>query len=97
MKNDFTDIVFSNRNKDYGAYTLRKNYKKHLTISLIIAIICCCSAVLIPFLINTTRIYRDGIVEGQKFVELSTENLDFPKDITSQASTEMMSLMPVIA
>lgn len=98
MKNrDFTDIVFSSRNKDYGAYTLRKNYKKYLSISLIIALFCGCTAVLIPFFKNTTRIYQDAIFDGPKHVELSTENLNFPKEkISSAPSMEMMTLMPVI-
>jgi periplasmic protein TonB len=27
---DFNDLVFENRNKDYGAYTLRRDYSKHV-------------------------------------------------------------------
>ncbi|MEO6916591.1 MAG: energy transducer TonB [Chitinophagaceae bacterium] len=30
------DILFQNRNKEYGAYTLRKNYPRHLYMSLAI-------------------------------------------------------------
>ena len=33
------EIVFRNRNKEYGAYVLRKKYKKSVSISLIIALI----------------------------------------------------------
>lgn len=29
------DIVFENRNKEYGAYYLRKNYRSYLTRALI--------------------------------------------------------------
>jgi periplasmic protein TonB len=34
----FDDIVFENRNKDYGAYELRRKYSKRGTIALIISI-----------------------------------------------------------
>lgn len=33
---DFLDILFDGRNKDYGAYELRKNYKRRLTTALLI-------------------------------------------------------------
>jgi protein TonB len=33
---DFLDILFDQRNKEYGAYELRKNYQKRLTTALLI-------------------------------------------------------------
>ena len=33
---DFLDILFEERNKEYGAYELRKNYQKRLTTALLI-------------------------------------------------------------
>jgi periplasmic protein TonB len=35
---NFDDILFQNRNKSYGAYELRKRYKKHLIIAIIITV-----------------------------------------------------------
>jgi protein TonB len=35
---DLSDIVFENRNKDYGAYYLRKRYVRHLLISFSIVL-----------------------------------------------------------
>jgi len=94
---DLTEIVFKNRNKDYGAYFLRKKYRKYLLISIIISTFCCSAAVLIPFLVNITRIYRDGTPGGFKYVELSPEHLDFPKDkISTFQYTEMMTLIPIV-
>ncbi len=29
------DIIFNNRNKEYGAYALRKSYNKRLLLSLV--------------------------------------------------------------
>lgn len=37
-KIDITEIIFTGKNKEYGAYTLRRSYKKYLSISLWIAI-----------------------------------------------------------
>ena len=33
---DFLDILFDQRNKEYGAYELRKNYERRLTIALMV-------------------------------------------------------------
>jgi len=38
LKADLLDIVFNNRNKSYGAYTLRKFYEQRLGLSLLTAI-----------------------------------------------------------
>ena len=32
---DVLDIIFEGRNKEYGAYELRKTYNKRLTIALV--------------------------------------------------------------
>ncbi len=34
LKADMLDILFDNRNKQYGAYTLRKNYNSRLSMAL---------------------------------------------------------------
>jgi periplasmic protein TonB len=34
LRSDILDILFENRNKDYGAYVLRKNYEKHLMYAI---------------------------------------------------------------
>jgi len=36
LKADLLDIVFDGKNKDYGAYELRKRYNKRITLALII-------------------------------------------------------------
>ena len=35
LKANFLDIIFENRNKDYGAYSLRKGYRSRLLIALV--------------------------------------------------------------
>ena len=49
--NQLDEIVFSNRNKEYGAYALRKAYKRFLNRSLIIGVGILLLVVLIPFFI----------------------------------------------
>jgi periplasmic protein TonB len=49
--NNLDEIVFRNRNKEYGAYELRKKYSKFVTRSLIISIAVLLFGVLIPFFI----------------------------------------------
>ncbi|HVF81943.1 MAG TPA: TonB family protein [Flavisolibacter sp.] len=38
LQSDFLDILFDKRNKEYGAYVLRKSYNKEITKALLIAI-----------------------------------------------------------
>lgn len=49
--NNLDEIVFQNRNKEYGAYDLRKKYKKFVTRSLIISIAVLLLGVLVPFFV----------------------------------------------
>lgn len=50
----FDDIVFENRNKEYGAYQLRKKYNRVVTISTLIGIFIICMVILIPYLQAST-------------------------------------------
>lgn len=34
LQSDFLDIIFENRNKAYGAYDLRRSYRKHITYAI---------------------------------------------------------------
>ena len=45
------EIVFSNRNKEYGAYQMRKSYKRFVNRSLVISVAVLLLSVLIPFFI----------------------------------------------
>ena len=50
----FDDIVFENRNKEYGAYQLRKKYNRVVLISTLIGCLAIALAVIIPY-INASR------------------------------------------
>jgi periplasmic protein TonB len=73
----FDDIVFEIRNKEYGAYSLRKKYSKNVLISLLIGILILGTAVITPF-INAKSVENKKRAERQ--VEIKMENLNTPTD-----------------
>lgn len=46
---DFDDLIFKYRNKEYGAYQIRKSYARTMIISILSSIIIVTGAFLIPF------------------------------------------------
>jgi len=79
---DFNDIIFEGRNKEYGAYFLRRNYNKVVIYSLIIAIIIGVAMVLIPYF----KLPKKKSERLFKSVFITMENLKLP------GSTENISL-----
>jgi len=74
--NDFDDLVFKNRNKEYGAYQLRKKYNRVVAGSTLTASIIALAVVLIPFL---ARPRSERIVSGGNgYMQLRMENLEPP-------------------
>ena len=51
----FDDIVFENRNQEYGAYELRKKYSKRGTIALAISLLILIFAVGVPLIANIIK------------------------------------------
>jgi len=74
----FDDIVFEKRNKEYGAYKLRKKYKRNVIIALIIGILILSTAVITPYLNAKALENRQKRAERQ--VEIQMENLDQPNE-----------------
>lgn len=56
---DLLDLVFDNRNKDYGAYDLRRTYARRIKKSMIITGFVF-AAVAVTFLANSTRTTQDN-------------------------------------
>ncbi len=46
---EFDDIIFRDRNKEYGAYDLRRRYNSTMSISLVVGLSFSISLVLVPF------------------------------------------------
>ena len=75
---DFDDLLFESRNKDYGAYKLRKRYNSVLIASIAFASLFVSSAVILPFVINP---HSDKILGGGlNYVQVSMENFDPPEE-----------------
>lgn len=66
ISQSFEDIVFSNRNREYGAFILRKKQKKHLIIAFLVSFFLVSSSVLVPLISNHLNgpgpFTNDGIV-----------------------------------
>ncbi len=73
---DLDEIVFRNRNKEYGAYDLRKSYKKFVTRSVVISVIVLVLGVLIPFII-----FKQSYSANQdQQVSVTMDNMNKPKE-----------------
>ncbi len=75
---DFDDLIFESRNKEYGAYKLRKRYNFILTISILIASFIGCSAVIIPYIVekSSNRVRAGGL----RYVQVQMDSYMPPKD-----------------
>lgn len=74
----FDDIVFEHRNKEYGAYALRKKYNRNVLIALLIGTAIISTAIITPYLNAKAAEGRTQVTERQVIVEM--ENLDQPTD-----------------
>lgn len=75
---DFDDIVFDIRNKDYGAYMLRRRYNRNVAISLLIAIVIMTASIVAPYL--SARAMDEKQKRAERLVEITMENLDQPEE-----------------
>lgn len=95
----FDDIVFMDRNKNYGAYLLRKRYPNTVFISLLTGVLIMTTVIIIPFIrANSpaeTRYYHE------RQVEIKMENLIEPNEIIAPPppppSTEIIQQTRYIA
>jgi protein TonB len=72
LKSDILDIIFDGRNKEYGAYDLRKTYNKRITAALIGTI-----AVILVFLIGSAIANR--LKSDENVVQLHTTDATLQK------------------
>ncbi len=75
----FDDIVFEDRNKEYGAYKLRKKYSRTLLIAMLIGIVILSTAVITPYL--NAKALENKTKRAERQVELKMENLDQPNEV----------------
>jgi periplasmic protein TonB len=74
----FDDIVFEERNKEYGAYKLRKKYNRTVIIALLIGIIIIGTAVITPYL--NAKAAENKTKRAERQVEIKMEKLDQPSE-----------------
>jgi protein TonB len=74
----FDDIVFEIRNKEYGAYRLRKKYSRNVLIGLIIGIIIICTAVIAPYI--NAKVLENRANRAERQVQLQMQALDQPQE-----------------
>jgi protein TonB len=74
----FDDIVFKERNKEYGAYKLRKQYNRTVIIALLIGIIIIGTAVITPYL--NAKAAENKTKRAERQVEIKMEKLDQPSE-----------------
>jgi periplasmic protein TonB len=75
---DFDDLVFEFRNKDYGAYRLRKDYKWILAVSTFIAVFIACSLTIIPFYIEKSSNKVTAV--GARYVPVEMDDFIPPRE-----------------
>src|SRR5690348_3253166 len=76
LKADFLDILFEGRNKEYGAYELRKNYDRRVRNSTILTILV--SALFIGGFAATRMLNNNNAKEKPKAADVKLENLKLP-------------------
>ncbi|MCE5347451.1 MAG: energy transducer TonB [Bacteroidales bacterium] len=77
----FDDIVFETRNKEYGAYSLRKKYNRNMIIAIVIGVVIISTAIITPYL--NAKALESKAKRAQRQVEIKMENLDTPTDIVA--------------
>jgi periplasmic protein TonB len=75
---DFDDLLFETRNRDYGAYRLRKKYNSVVIGGIIFASLLVSLTVVLPFILtnDSDRVFRGGL----RYVQVQMENLNSPMD-----------------
>ena len=79
----FDDIVFENRNKEYGAYSIRKKYHKTLLIGVIIGIVVLTAVIITPYFRASAQ--QKSAKQKEREVVAVMENLDQPEELQIEA------------
>jgi protein TonB len=75
---DIDDLLFEKRNRDYGAYQLRKRYNSVVFTGIILASLILSLAVILPFVLIS---HSDNVLMGNRsYVQVNMEALEPPKE-----------------
>lgn len=73
---DFEDLVFENRNKEYGAYDLRRNYQGLLTRAFFIGTSLFLAAIVLPFIYMKAT---EGEKQKEVMVDINLQDVTQPE------------------
>lgn len=77
----FDDIIFRDRNKEYGAYDLRRRYGSTMSISIVAGLIFSVSVVLVPFFASDHPEYQPGqIIKISAVIDPDLADLQAPPE-----------------
>jgi protein TonB len=79
----FDDIVFKNRNKEYGAYSIRKKYHRTLLIGFITGIVVLTAVIITPYFRASAQ--QKSAKQKEREVVAVMENLDQPEELQIEA------------
>jgi protein TonB len=74
----FDDLLFASRNREYGAYQLRKKYNTVVIGGIFFACVIGSAAVILPFVLNPPS--EHIISGGNRYVQVTMENLKPPDE-----------------
>lgn len=75
---DFDDLLFQKRNRDYGAYQLRRQYNSVVITGIILASLLLGLTVILPFILTPRT---DNVLSGNiTYTQLQLENLEPPEE-----------------
>lgn len=78
-KLNFDDLVFEHRNKEYGAFPIRKKYNSTILISVLIASLIVCISVIYPYLM-INRKNNEASQIRLRYVEMKMDKLEPPRE-----------------
>jgi len=65
---NWEDFIFEKRNKQYGAYKLRKLYKLSVLLSLLFSALILLTIVMVPFLINLRNQFKENFIINKNII-----------------------------
>jgi protein TonB len=78
------DFLFEKKNKEYGAYNLRKLYKRTVILSLLLSIFALLVVVMVPFLINLKSQYTENSIINKNIVAAELMPIEETKSLEEE-------------
>ncbi len=74
----FDELIFEKRNREYGAYQLRKRYNAAISVGIIVAVIFAVAVVVLPFIaVPEPQLVLGG---GSGYLSVNLDNLEPPDE-----------------